>query len=67
MGIHFLCCVHGNKRAGTHDAIHDTFVTMCDMLVSMWDENNYMHFLQPHSILLVDELTLCLLKMAFAF
>jgi hypothetical protein len=25
MGVHFLCCVHGNKHTRTHDAIHDTF------------------------------------------
>jgi hypothetical protein len=31
-----------------------------EMLASMWDENNYMHFLQPHSIILIDESTLCL-------
>jgi hypothetical protein len=36
-----------------------------EMLVSTWDENNYMHFLQPHSTPLVDELTLCLPKMTF--
>jgi hypothetical protein len=29
------------------------------MLASPWDENNYMHFFQPHSIPLVDESTLC--------
>jgi hypothetical protein len=29
------------------------------MLASPWDENNYMHFFQSHSIPLVDELTLC--------
>jgi hypothetical protein len=28
MGIHFLCYVHGNEHIGTHDAIHDTFVTI---------------------------------------
>jgi hypothetical protein len=28
MGIHLLCCVHGNERIGTHDAIHDTFATI---------------------------------------
>jgi len=27
MGIHFLCCVHGNECTRTHDAIHDTFVS----------------------------------------
>ncbi len=30
MGIHLICCAHGNERTGTHDAIHDTFVaTRC--------------------------------------
>jgi hypothetical protein len=28
MGIHFLCYAQGNKRIGTHDAIHDTFATI---------------------------------------
>jgi hypothetical protein len=28
MGIHFLRCVHGNKRITTHDAICDTFVAI---------------------------------------
>jgi hypothetical protein len=37
-----------------------------EMLVSMWDENNYMGFLQPHLTPLVDKLTLCLPKMALA-
>jgi hypothetical protein len=36
-----------------------------EMLVSMWDENNYMHFLQPHLIFFVDESTLCSPKMIF--
>jgi hypothetical protein len=35
------------------------------MLVSIWDENNYMCFLQPHSTLLVNKLTLCLPNMTF--
>jgi hypothetical protein len=38
---------------------------LCEMLASMWDENNYMHFLQPHSTLLVDGLTLSSPNMAF--
>jgi hypothetical protein len=25
MGIHLLCCAHGNECTGTHDAICDTF------------------------------------------
>jgi len=35
------------------------------MMVSTWDKNNYMRFLQPHSTPLVNESTLCLPKMAF--
>jgi hypothetical protein len=72
MGIHLLRCGHGNERARTHDAICDTFaaitrdVSFHMMLVSMWDENNYMHFLQPHSTPFVDESTLCSPKMTFA-
>jgi len=31
MGIHFLCCAHGNKHMGTHDAIYKTFATI------VWD------------------------------
>jgi hypothetical protein len=33
-----------------------------EILASMWDENNYMRFLQPLSTLLIDKLTLCLLN-----
>jgi hypothetical protein len=25
MGIHFLCCVHGNEHIGTHDVVPNTF------------------------------------------
>jgi len=28
MGIHILCCTHGNEHTRTHDAIHDTFATI---------------------------------------
>jgi hypothetical protein len=28
MGTHFLLCVHSNEHAGTHDAIHNTIVTI---------------------------------------
>jgi hypothetical protein len=28
MGIHFLCCVHGNECIRTHDVIRDTFVAI---------------------------------------
>jgi len=28
MNIHFLCCVHGNERTWTHDAVHDTFAAI---------------------------------------
>jgi hypothetical protein len=66
MGIHFLRCVHGNKHIGTHDAIRDTFIVIAQDVVSTWDENNYMLFFQPLSTPFVDELMLCLPKMAFA-
>jgi hypothetical protein len=39
---------------------------LCEMLVSMWDKNNYMCFFQPHSTSFIDESTLILPKMAFA-
>jgi hypothetical protein len=26
MGIHLLCCLHGNEHTKTHDAIRNTFV-----------------------------------------
>jgi hypothetical protein len=32
MGIHFLCCVHGNEHIGTHDAIRNTFATITQNL-----------------------------------
>jgi hypothetical protein len=35
---------------------------LCEMLVSTWDENNYMHFFQPHSTPFIDELTFCFAK-----
>jgi hypothetical protein len=38
---------------------------LCEMLVSMWDENNDMHFLQSHSTPFIDELTLCSLNITF--
>jgi hypothetical protein len=40
---------------------------LCEMLTSTWDENNYMHFLQPRSTPFVNKLTLYLSKMTFAF
>jgi hypothetical protein len=62
----FLHHAHGNERTGTHDAVCDTFIAIARDLISMRDENNYMHFLQPCSIPFVDELTLCSPKMEFA-
>jgi len=35
------------------------FPPLCEMLTSMCNENNYMQFLHPHSILFINELTLC--------
>jgi hypothetical protein len=37
-------------------------LTLGKMLISIWDKNNYMRFLQPHSTPLIDKMTLCLLK-----
>jgi hypothetical protein len=42
MGIHFLLCVHGNKRIGTHDVIHDTFVAIA------WDAGFHLGWKQLH-------------------
>jgi hypothetical protein len=28
MGIHLLCCTHGNERIGTHNVVHDTFAAI---------------------------------------
>jgi hypothetical protein len=44
MGIHLLCCVHGNERIGTHDAIHDTFVAV------VWDASFHMGRKQLHAL-----------------
>jgi hypothetical protein len=41
-------------------------LSLREMLASMWGKNNYMRFLQTCSTPLVDESTLCSLKMAFA-
>jgi hypothetical protein len=66
MGIHFLRCVHGNKHTWTNDTACNTFATIT------WDvnfhvgQNNYMCFFQTCSTSLVDKLTLCSPKMAFA-
>ncbi len=46
------------------------FVTLIlslhNMPTSMWDENNYMHFLQPCPTPFIDKSTLCSTKMKFA-
>jgi hypothetical protein len=42
MGIHLLHCVHGNKRIGTHDAIHYTFAAI------VWDVGFHMGQEQIH-------------------
>jgi hypothetical protein len=67
MGIHLLHNIHGNNRTWIRMM---QFVTLllpfCKMLASTWDDNNYMRLFQPCSIPLVDESTLCSLKMEFA-
>jgi len=66
IGIHLLHYVHGNERTGTHVLVCDTSTTITQDVGFHVGENNYMHFFQSHSTLLVDELTLCLPKMTFA-
>jgi hypothetical protein len=44
MGIHFLCCVHGNECTGTHDAIHDTFAAIA------WDVGFHVGWEQLHAL-----------------
>ncbi len=36
MGIHFLCCIHGNKCTRSHDVVHNTFVAI------VWNVNFHM-------------------------
>ncbi len=66
MGIHLLCCAHGNKHIGTHDVIPTFLLSLGEMSASLWDKNNYICFLQPHSTPFINELTLCLPKITFA-
>jgi hypothetical protein len=66
MGIHLLHYVYVNEHIRTHDVVHHTFVTIA------WDANFHVGWKQlhafpsTHSTLLINELTLCLAKMAFA-
>jgi hypothetical protein len=58
MGIHLLCCAHGNERALEPMMQFSTpLPPLHEMLVSTWDKNSYMRFFQPHSIPLVNEST----------
>jgi hypothetical protein len=43
MGIHFLCCAHGNKHIWFHDVICDTFVAIA------WDVSFHMGWEQLHA------------------
>jgi hypothetical protein len=45
MGIHFLCCAHGNEHIGTHDAICNTFAPIT------WDDGFNMGQEQLHALL----------------
>jgi hypothetical protein len=66
MGIHLLCCAHGNECMGTHDAIHNIFVPIVQD-VGLYMGHEQLHaLLSKCSISLVDESTLCLPKMEFA-
>jgi hypothetical protein len=67
MGIHFLCCIHGNKCTWKPMMQFATpLLPLCGMLASTWGKNNYMHFFQTCLIPPIDKLTLCSPKMAFA-
>jgi hypothetical protein len=65
-GIHVLCCAYGIKYTKTHDAIHNTLLSLHEMLAFTWGENNYMRFLQLCSTLFINKSTLCSPKMKFA-
>jgi hypothetical protein len=45
MGIHLLCCAHGNKHTIIHDAICDTFTTI------VWDVDFHAGWKQVHVFL----------------
>jgi len=45
MGIYFLCCVHDNKRIGTHDVVRNTFATI------VWDVGFHVRWKQLHELL----------------
>ncbi len=64
MGIHLLHCSHGNERTRTHDVICNIFATIVQD-VNFHMGQKQLHFLQPHSIPLVDELILCSPQMTF--
>ncbi len=42
MGIHLLCCVHGNKHIKTHDVVHNTFANI------VWDVGFHVGWKQLH-------------------
>jgi hypothetical protein len=64
--IHLLRCADGNKHMRIPNVIHNTLLPLHEMLASMRDENNYMHFLKPRSIPFVEKMELCSPKMKFA-
>ncbi len=45
MGIHFLCCVHGNECIGTHDVVRNTFIAI------VRDVGFHMGWKQLHALL----------------
>jgi hypothetical protein len=54
MGIHFLHCVHDNKRTRTHDIIRDTFVAIA------WNDGFHMGWKQLHAFLSITFNSSCL-------
>jgi hypothetical protein len=45
MGIHLLCCAHGNNHTWTHDAVRDTFVAIVHDASSHMGQEQFHMFL----------------------
>jgi hypothetical protein len=58
MGIHLLCCVHGNEHIRTHDAICNTLTTIAQDTGFHVGQKQLHVLFQPHSTPFVDESTL---------
>jgi len=66
MGIHFYVMFMAMNARGSMIQFTTLLLPLREMLASMWDKNNYVCFLQPHSTHFINESTLCSPKMKFA-